>query len=137
MVNNILEKIINKKKERLNELKKIISIESLQEIISKNDFFINFKEKIKKNFSNNKISLIAEIKKASPSAGLIIKDYNPVDLAKKYYENNATCLSVLCEEDFFQGNLIHLHKIKKKINLPILCKVFFIDPFLVLLSKSY
>ena len=86
---------------------------------------------------NNKISLIAEIKKASPSAGIIIKDYNPVDIAKKYFENKATCLSVLTEEDFFQGNLIHLYKIKQKINLPILCKDFFIDPFQVHLAKSY
>tara|TARA_B110001454_G_scaffold215875_1_gene238087 strand:- start:105 stop:896 length:792 start_codon:yes stop_codon:yes gene_type:complete len=137
MINNILDKIINKKKERLNELKKIISIESLQGKIMENNFFINFKEKIQKNISNHKISLIAEIKKASPSAGLIVKDYNPVDLAKKYYENKATCLSVLTEEDFFLGNLTHMHKIKKKINLPILCKDFFIDPFQVHLAKCY
>ena len=137
MINNILDKIINKKKERLNELKKIVSIESLEKKINENNYFINFKEKIKENAGNNKISLIAEIKKASPSAGIIIKDYNPVDLAKKYYENKATCLSVLTEEDFFLGNLIHLHKIKKKINLPILCKDFFIDPFQIPLAKSY
>ena len=137
MINNILDKIINKKKERLNELKKIVSIESLEKKINENNYFINFKEKIKENTGNNKISLIAEIKKASPSAGIIIKDYNPVDLAKKYYENKATCLSVLTEEDFFLGNLIHLHKIKKKINLPILCKDFFIDPFQIPLAKSY
>jgi len=137
MTNNILDKIINKKKKRLNELKKIVSIESLEKNINENNYFVNFKEKIKENTANNKISLIAEIKKASPSAGIIIKNYNPVDLAKKYYENKATCLSVLTEEDFFLGNLIHLHKIKKKINLPILCKDFFIDPFQIPLAKSY
>ena len=137
MLNNMLDKIINKKKERLNELKKIVSIESLQENIKKNNFFINFKEKIKKNVSINKISLIAEIKKASPSAGIIMENYNPVDIAEKYYNNKATCLSVLTEEDFFLGNLIHIHKIKQKINLPILCKDFFIDPFQVHLAKSY
>ena len=137
MTENILDKIINNKKKRLYELKKIISIESLREKIKENNYFINFKEKIKKNVSDNKISLIAEIKKASPSAGIIMNNYNPVDLAKKYYENKVTCLSVLTEEDFFKGNLIHLNKVKKKIKLPVLCKDFFIDPFQVYLAKSY
>ena len=134
---NSLNKIINKKKQKLNELKKTISIESLKEKIKENKNFINFKGKIVNNIINNKLSLIAEIKKASPSAGTIIKNYDPVDIAKKYYENKATCLSVLTEEDFFQGSLIHIYKIKKKINLPILCKDFFIDPFQVHLAKSY
>jgi len=134
---NYLNKIIVKKEQKLNELKKTISIESLKERISENKSFVNFKEKIENNIINNKISLIAEIKKASPSAGIIIQNYNPVDIAKKYYKNKATCLSVLTEEDFFQGHLIHIYKIKQKINLPILCKDFFIDPFQVHLAKSY
>ena len=137
MAENILNKIINKKIQRLNELKKTISIESLKEKIDKNKTFLNFKEKIQNNVTNNKISLIAEIKKASPSAGVIVKDYNPVNIAKKYLDNKATCLSVLTEEDFFLGELIHLYKIKQKINLPILCKDFFIDPLQVHLAKSY
>ena len=137
MTENILHKIINKKKTRLIELKKKISIESIKEKIDENNFFINFKNKIQNNTINNKTSIIAEIKKASPSAGIILKNYNPVDLAKKYFENNVTCLSVLTEEDFFYGNLIHMYKIKKKISLPILCKDFFIDPFQIPLAKSY
>ena len=134
---NSLDKIITKKERKLNELKKTISIDFLKEKIHENKNFINFKKKIEYNIFNNKISLIAEIKKASPSSGIIVKNYDPVDIAKKYYENKATCLSVLTEEDFFQGNLIHIHKIKEKINLPILCKDFFIDPFQVYLAKSY
>jgi len=137
MPENILEKIINSKKEKINELKKIISIESLNEKIEMNKTFINFKEKIENNIANKKISLIAEIKKASPSAGIIVQNYDPVLIAKKYSKNKATCLSVLTEENFFQGNLIHINKIKKKINLPILCKDFFIDPFQIHLAKSY
>ena len=137
MVKNVLNKIINQKEQKLNELKKIISIESLEEKIKKNSTFINFKKKIEDNISNNKLSLIAEIKKASPSAGIIVQDYHPVEIAKKYFENKATCLSVLTEEDFFKGNLIHMHKIKQKIKLPILCKDFFIDPFQIHLAKSY
>ena len=137
MANNILDKIINKKTQRLEKLKKKFSIESLKLQINKNNNYIDLKKKIEKNISNNKISLIAEIKKASPSAGIIVENYNPVDIAKKYSDNKATCLSVLTEEDFFLGNLIHMHKIKQKINLPILCKDFFIDPFQIYLSKSY
>ena len=137
MSNNILNKIINKKAQRLSELKKTISIESLKEKIDQNTNYLDFKKKIENNIANDKISLIAEIKKASPSAGVIVDNYNPVDIAKIYLDNKATCLSVLTEEDFFLGNIIHMHKIKQKINLPILCKDFFIDPFQVHLAKSY
>jgi len=137
MSENILEKIIKKKIEKIDLLKKTIDVKSLNEIIHKNNSFIDFKKKIENNLTNNKSSIIAEIKKASPSAGVIIDDYNPVEIAKIYDENNVTCLSVLTEEDFFLGNLIHVSKIKDKIKLPILCKDFFIDKFQVPLAKSY
>ncbi|MBD1154276.1 indole-3-glycerol-phosphate synthase [Pelagibacterales bacterium SAG-MED21] len=137
MSENILEKIIQKKIEKIDLLKKTIEVKSLNEIINKNNSFIDFKKKIENNLTNNKSSIIAEIKKASPSAGVIIDDYNPVEIAKIYDENNVTCLSVLTEEDFFLGNLIHVSKIKDKIKLPILCKDFFIDKFQVPLAKSY
>ena len=137
MPDNVLEKIIKKKKEKIEGLKKNISLESLKELISSNKTFVNFKEKIEHNIKNNKISIIAEIKKASPSAGILIEDYDPVKIANIYDENKATCLSVLTEEDFFLGNLIHISKIKQKVNLPILCKDFFVDKFQVPLAKSY
>ena len=137
MSEDILKKIIDNKKVKINKLKKEISINYLSEKISENKNYFQFKDKILKNHNNNKISIIAEIKKASPSAGIIIKNYNPVDIASIYKSNNATCLSVLTEEDFFLGNLIHISKIKKKIKLPVLCKDFFIDKFQVPLSKSY
>ena len=137
MSENILNNIISKKIERVDALKKSISLDSLNEIIDKNNTFINFKEKIQNNIIQDKISIIAEIKKASPSAGVIIKDYNPVEIAKIYNDNHVTCLSVLTEEDFFLGNLIHISKIKQKFNLPILCKDFFIDKFQIPLAKSY
>ena len=94
-------------------------------------------KKLLNNINDNKISIIAEIKKASPSAGIIIKEYNPIEIAEIYYKNKTTCLSILTEEDFFLGNLIHVSKVKEKINLPILCKDFFIDKFQVPLAKSY
>jgi len=137
MSENILEKIIKRKIEKIDVLKKSINLNSLNEIIDKYKSFTNFKKKIQNNLSNNKSSIIAEIKKASPSAGIIINNYNPVEIAKIYNDNKVTCLSVLTEEDFFLGNLIHVSKIKDKINLPILCKDFFIDKFQVPLARSY
>jgi len=137
MSENILNNIISKKIERVDTLKSSISLDSLNKIIDKNNTFIDFKEKIQNNIIQDKISIIAEIKKASPSAGVIIEDYNPVEIAKIYNDNNVTCLSVLTEEDFFLGNLIHISKIKQKFNLPVLCKDFFIDKFQIPLAKSY
>ena len=111
MSKNVLEEIIKKKIERIDLLKKSISLKNLNEKINENKLFINFKEKIQNNIDKNKISLIAEIKKASPSAGIIIKDYNPLKIANIYYENKATCLSILTEEDYFLGNLMHISKV--------------------------
>ena len=137
MSENILQNIIQKKIEKVDKLKKSLDLKTLDEFIDKNNSYINFKEKIENNIKNNKTSIIAEIKKASPSAGIIIDNYNPVDIAQIYLNNKATCLSVLTEEDYFLGNLIHISKIKDKINLPILCKDFFIDKFQIPLAKSY
>ena len=137
MSENTLDKIIKKKIEKVDLLKKSTSLKLLIEKIDENKSFINFKAKIQKNIKDKKISIIAEIKKASPSAGIIIKEYNPIEIAEIYYKNKVTCLSILTEEDFFLGNLIHVDKVKEKINLPILCKDFFIDRFQVPLAKSY
>ena len=137
MSENILNNIITKKIERIDFLKKTTNLDSLDKIIDKNNSYIDFKKKIQNNITQDKISIIAEIKKASPSAGVIIDNYNPVEIAKIYNDNKVTCLSVLTEEDFFLGNLIHISKIKEQFDLPILCKDFFIDKFQIPLAKSY
>ena len=99
--------------------------------------FFNFKKTLLDQENQNKVSVIAEIKKASPSAGIIINDFNPVKIANLFSDSNATCLSVLTEEKFFLGNLKYITDIKKKIRLPILAKDFFIDPYQVSYSKSF
>ena len=136
MPENILDKIIKNKIQKIDLLKKSTSLKLLIEKINENKLFIDFKAKIQNNINHKKISLIAEIKKASPSAGIIIKEYNPIEIAEIYYKNKTTCLSILTEEDFFLGNLIDVSKVKEKINLPILCKDFFIDKFQVPLARS-
>ena len=84
MSENTLKKIIDNKTLKINNLKKTITIDSLAKKISENNTFINFKEKILNNYNKDKISIIAEIKKASPSAGIIVENYDPVDIAKNY-----------------------------------------------------
>ena len=137
MSDNKLSEIIDLKKNQIEILKKKISIEELNIKISNFSNYLNFKEKIKKNIIENKLSLIAEIKKASPSAGVIVKDYQPKNIAKIYRNNNASCLSVLTEENFFLGKLADISEIKQEVSLPVLCKDFFIDPFQIKLSKSF
>ena len=136
-MSNVLEKIINQKKIDLVVVKKKYTNSLLSELIKKNKSYINFKNKITHNMKQNKISVIAEIKKASPSAGLIIKQYNPIAIAKNHILNGATCLSILTEEKFFFGNLQHIADVKNKFKIPILCKDFFIDPYQISLAKSY
>ena len=137
MAENVLEKIIKKKIKKIVDLKKTISAESLELLINENKTFVNFKEKIENNIKKDKFSVIAEIKKASPSAGIIIENYDPVKIADIYYDNKATCLSVLTEEVYFLGNMKHISQIKQKVNLPILCKDFFVDKFQIPLAKSF
>ena len=85
---NILEKIISDKKNSLEIIKKGKSLDTLEKNIE-GQSFLNFKEAIQKN---NSVSLIAEIKKASPSAGVLINNFNHLDIAKMYIDNGATCL---------------------------------------------
>ena len=140
MSENILEKIIVKKKLELEIQKKNNPIEEFLEIIKNNNnkkLYIDFKKKIEENIQKDKISIIAEIKKASPSAGIIINNYDPIEIAKIYNKNKATCLSVLTEQNFFKGKAYDIAKIKlAKINLPILCKDFFIDKWQVHFAKA-
>ena len=134
---NVLKKILNKKKEKVANYKKKYSINNLLEKAKKIDNFTNFKSEIKKRDAKKKISIIAEIKKASPSAGLLVKNFNPLNIAKLYIENGASFLSVLTEEDFFMGKMEDIKDIKKNYKIPILCKDFFIDTYQVPLAKSF
>ena len=131
---NVLNKIIEDKKESLKAIKKENSLDSIENTIKSLNNFLNFKEVI----TNNKgVSLITEIKKTSPSAGELVKDFNHVNIAKMYVDNGSTCLSVLTEEKHFLGKLDYIRDIKNNFKIPVLAKDFFIDPYQIALSKSY
>ena len=134
---NIIKKIILKKKERIQVYKKNNPINQILNNIKNVKNFINFRNEIKKRDQEKKISIIAEIKQASPSAGVFKKEFNHLNIAKLYVENGAPFLSVLTEEDFFLGKLEYIENIKKNYNVPILCKDFFIDTYQVPLAKSF
>ena len=131
---NILEKIVQDKKESLIKIKKANSLNVLENKIKTLSNFLDFKQSITKN---KNVSLITEIKKASPSAGVLVKDFNHINIAKMYIDNGATCLSVLTEEKHFLGKLDYIKDIKDKFKIPVLAKDFFIDPYQISLSKSY
>ena len=133
---NILSEICEKKRIEIEEAKKRCSFASLEKIF-KDKTNRNFKKLLTNSQKEKKNNIIAEIKKASPSAGVIIKDYFPENIAVNYEKTGVGSISILTETSFFQGNLDHLSLINKKSNLPILRKDFIIDPYQTLESKVY
>ena len=129
---NILDEIVAKTKSKLEEKKQGLSLE---ELISKIDFK-NLKEtNFKKSLQNKAEAIIAEIKKASPSAGIISDNFDPVLKSKEYESFGASALSILTEEDYFSGNIEYLKDVKAITSLPILRKDFIVDEYQIYESK--
>lgn len=129
---NILDQIVAKTKFKLKEKKLGLSIE---ELISKLDFQ-NFKESnFKESLENKTEAIIAEIKKASPSAGIISENFDPILKAKEYESFGVSALSILTEEDYFLGNIQYLKDIRANTSLPILRKDFIVDDYQIYESK--
>ena len=135
-MNNLLADICNKKKKEIEALKLKCSLKSLQKLIG-NKQNREFKKILKESQKNEKNNIIAEIKQSSPSAGEIIKDYYPEDIAVKYEKAGAGAISILTEKNFFKGSIDHLSIIETKTNIPILRKDFIIDPYQIYESKVY
>ena len=135
-MNNLLTDICNRKKKEIEALKLKCSLKSLQKLIG-NKQNREFKKILKESQKNGKNNIIAEIKQSSPSAGEIIKDYYPEDIAVKYEKAGAGAISILTEKNFFKGSIDHLSLINSKTNIPILRKDFIIDPYLIYESKVY
>lgn len=121
----MLKKIIEYKRLELEYKKRQVSVQDVRFKALDNEPARPFL----KNFKKNDINIIAEVKKASPSAGVIRADFKPVEIAKIYEENGAKAISVLTDEKFFQGHLDYLTNIKKSVSLPILRKDFTIDEY--------
>jgi indole-3-glycerol phosphate synthase len=133
-VKDALKEIIAKKKERILLAKQSLPEEDLKVKVQALSPTRPFIESINKK---NEISLIAEIKKASPSEGVIRQDFNPQGIAKIYQDAGAQALSVLTEEDFFQGSLSYINEAKSAVNLPVLRKDFILEPYQVYESRFF
>ena len=118
----ILQKIIDAKKLQLKEEMKLISLEDWKQRLSRPGIHntIDFYNAIKRE---DGVSIIAEVKKASPSKGIIKEDFDPLKIAKEYYASDVQALSVLTEKNFFQGADEYLVEIRQSISLPILRKI--------------
>jgi indole-3-glycerol phosphate synthase len=125
-VANILDTIVEQKKLEVAKLPaRIIAAGDLRDAMLEHGERRDFISALKN--SRRDIALIAEVKKASPSAGIICKDFDPVKIAKEYEAAGASCLSVLTDEKFFQGSLDYLRQIRAAVKIPLLRKDFIID----------
>ncbi len=122
----MIDKIIEKKKQEIKTLKSQLSLNDLRQKIKTKKEGNPFKEALIKN---NQLALIGEIKRMSPSKGLLAVDFDPLDIAKTYEKEGIDAISVLTEKEFFGGDLTYIPLLKKNINIPILQKDFLIDEY--------
>ncbi len=129
---SILDKIIGHKRKHVRDKKQEVSLDVLKTKLADADKTRPFKEAIAKPGG---INLIAEIKKASPSRGVIRDDFVPVDIARTYEENGAAAISILTEDKFFQGDINFLPEIRRVTHIPLLRKDFIIDEYQIYESR--
>ncbi|WP_100065270.1 indole-3-glycerol phosphate synthase TrpC [Miniphocaeibacter massiliensis] len=128
----ILDEIVVKTKRRVAELKKIETLDTLKE---KRENFLKIRKSFFKSLSGSDISFICEVKKASPSKGIIAKDFEYLEIAKEYESIGASAISVLTEPYFFKGNNKYLEEISKNVNIPVLRKDFIVDEYQIYEAK--
>ncbi len=131
----ILDRIVKSKKKILIKSKLDCNINNLESIINKLPKPLDFKNALKKQNIND-IRIIAELKKASPSKGIIREDFEFLKIAREYEENNAAAISVLTESEFFMGKLDYLKEINKAVNIPLLRKDFLFDPYQIYEARA-
>jgi indole-3-glycerol phosphate synthase len=131
---DILGEIISYKKKELAKRKEKIPLAKLKERINKLPPARDFKTAIS---LPGKMNLICEIKKASPSSGIICRDFHPRNIARSYEKNGAGAISVLTEEKYFQGDILHLFSVKESVKIPILRKDFIIDEYQLYESRAF
>jgi len=131
---SVLNKIIEKKKERLSHAKAKTSIAHLKTVINDIPRPLDFEKALRR--TEEQIRLIAEVKKASPSKGLIRADFDHKTIAATYKDNKVDAISVLTEEDFFQGRLDFLADVKNIAGLPVLRKDFIFDEYQIYEARA-
>ncbi len=132
---SILKTIVDRKREKLIQTKCKIPLYDLKRKISDSGNPLDFGSSIKRN--SNNIKLIAEIKKASPSKGIIRKDFDPLKIGKIYQEKAVDAVSILTEEDYFQGSLLFIPEVKKFLTKPVLRKDFIFDEYQIYEARAY
>jgi indole-3-glycerol phosphate synthase len=133
---DILIKILHRKREEIAERSKSVSIESLKQQCKEADPVRGFIESIENKINHHQSAVIAEIKKASPSKGVLCENFEPAEIAKSYAANGAACLSVLTDRDFFQGHEDYLKQARAACSLPVIRKDFIIDPYQVYEARA-
>ncbi|QDS89289.1 Indole-3-glycerol phosphate synthase [Rosistilla ulvae] len=132
-MSTILDTIIAKKHEELAAAKRVRPIEQLEALAAAAAAPLDFHAALA---ATDEVRLIAEVKKASPSAGIIREDFDPVAIATTYANSGAACISVLTDESFFQGNLEFLRQIRAAVQIPLLRKDFIIDRYQLLEARA-
>ena len=130
-MSDVLREICAKKRESVAKRKKATPFSEVERLAAAAPPVRGFAKALAAKADMGVYGLIAEIKKASPSAGLIRPDFDPVALAKAYMRGGAACLSILTEEDYFQGSDIHLQLAREAVPLPVLRKDFMLEPYQV------
>ncbi len=133
---DILKKILAKKSEEIDRRQLRMSINDLREIAADTERPRGFQRALQERVLQKKPAIIAEIKKASPSKGVIRADFNPVDIGRDYAMHGATCLSVLTDKEFFQGAEVYLQMVREACPLPVLRKDFMIDPYQIYEARA-
>ena len=132
---SVLAKICDDKREHVEERKKDTSLEELKEAVEAQSAPRGFIQNIK-TLSADGVALITEVKKASPSKGVIREDFNPAEIAEIYEQNGAACLSVLTDTPYFQGSDEYFKTVRSTVALPMLRKDFMIDPYQIYESRA-
>ena len=129
----MLDEIIARKREEVEHRKKILPLAQLRKHIAQQKPPLNFALALK----GKHMGLIAEVKQASPSRGILSKNFNPVELATSYAQGGANAISVLTEVNYFKGSIDYLAAIREAVELPLLRKDFIFDPYQVYESRAY
>jgi len=133
---DILKKILNRKQQEVAQRSQTVSLKQMMSLAESADTPRGFVAAIEAKINAGKAAVIAEIKKASPSKGLLREHFIPAEIAKSYEQHGAACLSILTDKDFFQGDEVYLEQARVATSLPVIRKDFIIDPYQVYEARA-